>query len=158
MKNSNSDITQYLISSAGILATIVSDIDGSNESSRIFEARPPKFSSALDVMRQAAKLYQSCGDPTMRIIIGSGNSQETIVCFSNGERMAVVAIPTGHEIMKSIRRMLTRALKDGRAVRTSKPPQSTDHSIEDALENLEASGLVERVKDQDDPVIHPSIG
>lgn len=150
MTKSNIEISKYLISSQGILATLIFDSDGSNEEFRLFESMPPKLKSPQEAMRQAARLFEVCGDPSMRIIVGSDNNQETIVCHATDGRVAVVIVPTGHEVMKSIRRMLTRALKSSsKPLRVPAAPRSVNHAATEAvLEQLEAEGMVERVEDK----------
>jgi hypothetical protein len=56
------------------------------------------------ILDQALDLFTICGQTSMRLVVGS----YTIVVQEEGGEIAAVALPTGHPIAKSLRRMIRR--------------------------------------------------
>ena len=57
------------------------------------------------VLDSALALFKRCDEKSIRLIVGS----HTIAVLMTGDETVAVAVPTGHTVMKSIRRMLVRA-------------------------------------------------
>ena len=71
------------------------------------------------VLDTALDLFKRCDEKSIRLIIGS----HTIAVLMTGDETVAVAVPTGHTVMKSIRRMLCRAHR-------SAAPKVVDTSVE----------------------------
>ena len=56
------------------------------------------------ILDQALDLFSICGQASMRLVVGT----HTIVVQKEGSEIAAVALPTGHPIAKSLRRMIRR--------------------------------------------------
>jgi hypothetical protein len=83
-----------------------------------------KWNAILD---QALDLFSICGQPSMRLVVGS----HTIVVQKEATETAAVALPTGHPIAKSLRRMIRRM---SRKVRPPiERPQASPFSVRSGL-------------------------
>ncbi len=56
------------------------------------------------ILGQALDLFAICGQSSIRLVVGDS----TIVVQKEGAETAAVALPTGHPIAKSLRRMIRR--------------------------------------------------
>ena len=79
------------------------------------------------VLAQALNLFAICDQPSMRLVVGTS----TIVVQREGSETAAVALPTGHPIAKSLRRMIRRMARKVRSPLT--PPTATPFSVRNEL-------------------------
>lgn len=60
-----------------------------------------------EVLDHALGLFAISGQSSIRVVVG----QHTVVVQKEGDEIAAVALPTGHPIAKSLRRMIRRMAK-----------------------------------------------
>ena len=105
---------EHLAAAQGITAVLVQD--PSDE--RLFRGEE-RWRSALSA---AIDLKALTREPTIRILTGG----HTLVVQTEGEQTAAVALPTGHPVAKSLRRMVRRL------ARRVRPPLATPAPTEPA--------------------------
>jgi len=113
-KPTTMQIAHTLASTPGILAALVIDADVRNpHDDEVFRRSTGDLTTKLvnpeGTLQMAAKIFSLEGKPT-RVTIGE-KDPETLVCVSGSDRICVVSVVAGHPIMKSIKRMLERALR-----------------------------------------------
>ena len=101
---------QHLNAANGIEAVLIQ----SSSAERNFEGE----SRWEPILSQALDLFAICGQTTMRLVVGDS----TIVVQKEGTETAAVALPTGHPIAKSLRRMIRRMARKVRPPLTAAQP------------------------------------
>lgn len=79
------------------------------------------------VLGQALNLFAICNQSSMRLVVGA----YTLVVQKEGAETAAVALPTGHPIAKSLRRMVRRMSRKVRPPLSS--PNATPFSVRNEL-------------------------
>jgi hypothetical protein len=87
------------------------------------------------ILAQALDLFAICGQTSMRLVVGPS----TIVVQKEGTEIAAVALPTGHPIAKSLRRMIRRMARKVRPPLT--PAQPTPFALRNELTSSSFSRL-----------------
>jgi hypothetical protein len=108
--NHNQQIAQALCSNDGIMAVMVYDVD--DHALRLADGYTSNMLNVSDALATASALFRLYGyrEP-LRICALAGDEAQSICCFKDGDKIAIVMAHTGHRILKSLRRMTQRALR-----------------------------------------------
>ena len=125
--NENQSIAQALCRNPVILAVQIyslADIDPRGQTygyaSNVLDVR--------DTLGATLHIFRMYGfNEPVRICALAGDEAQSICCFRDGDKIAIVMAQTGHKILKSLRRMTQRALR--RAPAEAPQPQQPSSEI-----------------------------
>jgi hypothetical protein len=108
--STNQAIAESIAANAGILAVLTYDVE--DHALRLASGYQSNGLDVRDALLAASALFRIYGyrEP-LRICAFAGDEAQSICCFRDGDKVAIVMAYTGHKILKSLRRMTQRRLR-----------------------------------------------
>ncbi len=107
--STNQQIADSIAANSGILAVLTYDV---GHAVRLPSGYHSNGLDVRDALLAASALFRIYGyrEP-LRICAFAGDEAQSICCFRDGDKVAIVMAYTGHKILKSLRRMTQRRLR-----------------------------------------------